>query len=55
VNNCPNNEIYQNALDKIERDSRLRPTCCSIIIPTNPTGPTGGIVGPTHTLLSESK
>ena len=53
-----NNEIFENALRKIEEDSRFKPTCCcppmsptspSITGPTGPTGATGpqGEIGPT--------
>ena len=37
-----NNEVYQNALDRIERDKDCRPRfCCNVIGATGPTGPTG--------------
>ena len=43
-----NNEIYQNALDRIERDKDCKPRCgCNVIGVTGPTGPTGPAGGPT--------
>ena len=51
-----NNSIWQNALEKIKRDRKCKPTCC--MGPTGPTGPAGGPTGPTgatHALFSESK
>ncbi len=40
LNNCENNEMYQKIYQKIEHDSN----CC-----------TPAVIGPTHTLKSESK
>lgn len=64
MNNCPqNDEIYQNALDKIKRDRKCKASLnFSYIGPTGPTGPTGpaggdggatGPTGPTHPTESE--
>ena len=44
------NEIFKNALRKIEEDSRFKSTCCcqpTITGPTGPTGPAGRSTGPT--------
>ena len=40
-----NNSIWQNALEKIKRDRKCKPTCC--MGPTGPTGPAGGPTGAT--------
>lgn len=34
-----NNCIYQNAIEKIKKDTKCKPSCC--VGPTGPTGPTG--------------
>ena len=50
MNNCnnENSSIYQSALQKIQCDSKFKPTCCvGPIGPTGPTGPAGGPIGPT--------
>ena len=45
MNNCSenNNNLYQRALNKIERDKKCKPNCCFIsgIGATGPTGPAG--------------
>lgn len=41
MNNCENNELVRNAMEKIRRDSKCKPKCFgSIIGPTGPTHPT---------------
>lgn len=49
-----NEEIYRNAIERIECDSRFKPIgcCCGRNVPgptgpTGPTGPAGGPTGPT--------
>jgi len=42
-----NNDIYQNALRRIEESKRCQPDCCVIIGPTFPGGGTTGPTGPT--------
>ena len=41
------NEIYENALRKINNGKKCRPLCLGVIGPTGPTGPTGPSGGPT--------
>ena len=43
------NDIYQNAMCKIEQDQKCKPSCVTCIGATGPTGPTGptGATGPT--------
>lgn len=41
-NNCNDNSIYENALQKIQQDKKCRPTCCAG--PRGATGPTGLLV-----------
>ena len=61
MDNCNNNcgDNLEKALQKIEMDSRCKPSCC--IGPTGPTGPTGpaggptGPTGPTDTYKSVSE
>ena len=46
MNNHNDNCVYREALEKIKRDKKCKPDCCSIISSIGPTGPTGPI-GPT--------
>ena len=58
MNDCENNSIYRDALEKIKRDQKFKPSCCIPIVgagtvgPTGPTGPAGPstiVVGTTTT------
>ena len=47
MNDCENNSIYRDALEKIKRDQKFKPSCCipiggtGTVGPTGPTGPAG--------------
>ena len=58
MNDCENNSIYRDALEKIKRDQKFKPSCCipiggtGTVGPTGPTGPAGPatiVVGTTTT------
>jgi hypothetical protein len=52
MNNFDDNCVYKEALEKIKRDKKCKPDCCSIVSSVGPTGPTGpaGPTGETPTI-----
>ncbi len=58
MNNCPNNDnIYQDALNKIKHDQKFKPDCCSAVGMGGATGPTGptGPAGPATITVGETQ